>query len=331
MTKTFFLFQTPDERLASLNDWAARDYTNVKLVDALAGDADAQARKRAETLGLPPDSEATQAELDRARSALYRSAIQGAFAKNDIDAGLALHGRAASNLTPADATALDPLVNFARERKIGREYADGLPSVDSPNMPDLKQAHLDATAQNEADWPDDDSQRATNQHFIDVKFGKAMRDALDTQAELRRSVADWLTRPGPDGEAQTERPPVAMWTALSPEERDQVDHILRRAPWATPLPRPKIEWLPKPPKGFVRPEEIPERQELPERPKLDESRMYPPDYKNPRAPSGIGIMPAMPPGPLPRGLEWLLPWVKPELQPPEYNDHPSPKVWPDKA
>lgn len=42
-------------------------------------------------------------------------------------------------------------------------------------------------------------------------------------------------------------------------------------------------------------------------------------------------MPAMPPGPLPRGLEWLLPWVKPELQPPEYNDHPSPKVWPDKA
>ncbi len=73
MTNKHFLFQTPDERLASLNDWAARDYPNAKLVDGLAGDAEAQARKRAETLGLPPDSEARQAELDRARSALYRS------------------------------------------------------------------------------------------------------------------------------------------------------------------------------------------------------------------------------------------------------------------
>lgn len=157
MTDKFFLFQTPNERLASLNDWAARDYANVKLVDALAGDAEAQARKRAETLGLPPDSEATQAELDRARSALYRSAVQGAFARNDIDAGLALHGRAVNELVPADATVLDPLVAFARERKLGREYADGLPSIDSLNMPDLKQAHLDATARNEADWPDDAS------------------------------------------------------------------------------------------------------------------------------------------------------------------------------
>src|SRR5258708_40310553 len=106
MSNKFFLFQTPDERLAALNDWAARDYTNFKLVDALAGDAEAQARKRAETLGLPPDSEETQADLDRARSALYRSAIQGAFGKNDVDAGLELHGRAAPQLIPPDATAL---------------------------------------------------------------------------------------------------------------------------------------------------------------------------------------------------------------------------------
>lgn len=155
-----------------------------------------------------------------------------------------------------------------------------------------------------------------------------MRDALDTQAELRRSVADWLTRPGPNGEAQTERPPVAMWAALSPEERDQVDHILQRAPWATPRPRPKIELLPKPPKGSEPP---PKGQELRERPKLDKSWMYPPPGEDPRKTPGIGIMPALPPGPLPQGLEWLLPWVKPELQPPEYNDSPSPKVWPDKA
>lgn len=281
MTNKHFLFQTPDERLASLNDWAARDYANVELVDGLAGDAEFQARKRAETLGLPADSEATRAELDRARSALYRSAIQGAFAKNDVEAGFALHGRATDKLVPADATILDPLVAFARERRIGRDYADALPIIEASSMADLKQAHLDATARNEADWPDDDSQRATNQHFIDVKFGKAMRDALDMRAELRRSVADRLTRPGPNGEAQTERPPVAMWAALSPEERDQVDHILQRAPWATPLPRPKFEWLPKPPKGFLRPEEIPERQELPERPKLDESWMYPPDLQEP--------------------------------------------------
>ena len=173
MSNNFFLFQTPDERLAALNDWAARDYTNFKLVDALAGDTETQARKRAETLGLPADSEETQAELDRAPSALYRSAIQGAFAKNDVDVGLELHGRAAPQLVPADATILDPLVAFARERKIGRQYADGLPGIEASSMADLKQAHLDATARNETDWPDDASQRATNQHFIDVKFGKA--------------------------------------------------------------------------------------------------------------------------------------------------------------
>jgi hypothetical protein len=189
------------------------------------------------------------------------------------------------------------LVAFARERKIGREYADGLPSLESSSMPDIKQAHLDATARNEADWPDDASQRATNQHFIDVKFGKAMRDALDTQAELRRSVADWLTRPGPNGEAQTERPPVAMWAALSPEQRDQVDHILMRPTWETPRPRPKIEWLPKLPKGS----ELPEGPELPERPTLDESWMYPPPSKNVRKMPGIGIMPALPRGRCRRG------------------------------
>jgi len=42
-------------------------------------------------------------------------------------------------------------------------------------------------------------------------------------------------------------------------------------------------------------------------------------------------MPALRPPTLPPGLEWLLPWTNPELQPPEYNDRTSPKVWPDKA
>jgi hypothetical protein len=53
MTNTFFLFQTPDERLAAFNSWGARDHADFKLVDGLASDAEAQARKRAETLGLP--------------------------------------------------------------------------------------------------------------------------------------------------------------------------------------------------------------------------------------------------------------------------------------
>jgi hypothetical protein len=59
MTSKHFLFQTPDERLANLNAWAARDYSNFKLVDGLADDAEAQARKRTQTLGLPRDSEAS--------------------------------------------------------------------------------------------------------------------------------------------------------------------------------------------------------------------------------------------------------------------------------
>jgi hypothetical protein len=225
---TFYLFQTPDERLAHLNDWAARDYANFKLVDMLAGDTQSHARKRAEALGLAADSAATQAELDHARSALYRSAIEAAFVKNDIDAALTLHDRAEDALVPNDATALEPLVSAGRERQIGRDYAAGLAGIAARSLPELDQAHLAATARNEADWPDDAAQQAANQHFIDVRFGKAKRDVMKFKAAVNSSVAQWLNTRSPSGGRQTDRPPLTLWVHLTPEERQVVDAMLLR-------------------------------------------------------------------------------------------------------
>ncbi|SKA30585.1 hypothetical protein SAMN02745126_04991 [Enhydrobacter aerosaccus] len=65
-----------------------------------------------------------------------------------------------------------------------------------------------ATARNQADWPDNPRQRATNQHFIDVAFGTKKREALKARADLARAVTDWLAQPAPDGGPQTRRPPL---------------------------------------------------------------------------------------------------------------------------
>jgi len=88
-------------------------------------------------------------------------------------------------------------------------------------------AHRAATARNDADWVDDPSQRATNQHLIDVQFEAQKRDIEQANARLGKAVTDWVTRPRPDGSPQTDRPPPALWKQLAPDEQQAVDANLR--------------------------------------------------------------------------------------------------------
>jgi hypothetical protein len=80
--------------------------------------------------------------------------------------------------------------------------------------------------QNNSDWPDNPGQRAINQHFIDTTFGQKKRDAIQAKAALNQAVTDWLNQPGPDGQPQTDRPPLSVWTLLSPEQQQAVDTAL---------------------------------------------------------------------------------------------------------
>jgi hypothetical protein len=82
----------------------------------------------------------------------------------------------------------------------------------------LEAAHAAATAQNNTDWPDNDSQRATNQHFIDVLFGQKKSDVVQAKSERDQAVAEWLGQSD-----QVERPPLRLWAQLGPSEKKAVD------------------------------------------------------------------------------------------------------------
>ncbi|HTR87320.1 MAG TPA: hypothetical protein VMI56_22750 [Reyranella sp.] len=90
-----------------------------------------------------------------------------------------------------------------------------------PALTALDDAHQAATAKNEAEWGHDPNQQATNQHFIDVRFGKAKRDVVKAKVELNKAVNSWLAQPG-----QTERPPLPVWTQMTAGEQKATDTVL---------------------------------------------------------------------------------------------------------
>jgi hypothetical protein len=168
--------------------------------------------------------------LSNAASSIWRSAIEGALAKDDTGPAIALHQLAGDSIAPADAAILDRYVDGARERETGRNYlatiavpeADPSAPLDvAKSLADLDAAHTAATAQNEAEWLDNPSQRATNQHFIDVAFGRKKRDTVQTRADLLQNVDDWLNKSG-----QIQRPPTAIWTRLNRDEQEAIDSAL---------------------------------------------------------------------------------------------------------
>src|SRR5476649_251023 len=213
--------QTATERLNQLHQQAALDYGDPGSIEAYGRASESAARERARTMKFGPDSDEAQAEVDAARSSTWRSAIEAALAKMHTTPAIALFQQAAARLSPDDTTALAPQIDAAKEHEAGQDYLAKLPIPDTRDLSELDAAHQAATAQNEADWPDNDSQRATNQHFVDIAFGQKKRDAAQAKAELAQTLNDWLGQPG-----QTASPPLNIWSRLDANQQREADTVL---------------------------------------------------------------------------------------------------------
>src|SRR5471032_2100200 len=155
--------QTATERLNQLQQQAALDYRDPGSIEAYARASESAARERARTLKFGKDSNEAQTEVDAARSSVWRSAIEAALGRTHTAPAIALFEQAADRLSPDDTTALAPQIDAAKEHEAGHAYLASVPIPDTRDLNELDVEHQAATAQNESDWPDDDSQRATNQ------------------------------------------------------------------------------------------------------------------------------------------------------------------------
>lgn len=217
-------------RLDRLNQQAGRDHADPKMVEALANASESSARDHARASGHKADSPEAQAEVDIARSSVFRHAIEGALAEGAYSTAIKLHDRAKDKLVPGDAELLDKIIEDAREMEVGKAYVAKIAPLSltiSASLEDLNKAETEATAKNNADWKNNDTQRLTNQHLIDIQFGEDKQKIEEDKAELTRTVYDWLTKPGPNGRLRTGRPPLTTWAKLSLEEQKGVDGVLK--------------------------------------------------------------------------------------------------------
>ena len=215
--------QTATERLNQLRQQAALDHADLGSIEAYARASESAARERARTLKFRPDSPEASREIEGAQSSIWRRAIEAALDKIDTKSAIILYNQAADRITPTESGVLAPQIDAAKEHQAAQDYLAKLSIPDTHDLGELDTAHQSATTQNEADWPTNDSQRTTNQHFIERAFAEKKGGIVRAKAELDQSVKDWLSRP-----SQTQRPPLAAWTSLNPEERSRVDDELKR-------------------------------------------------------------------------------------------------------
>jgi hypothetical protein len=154
--------QTSTERLNQLRQQAALDYADPGSIEAYDRVSESAARERVRTMKFGPDSDQAQAEVDGARSSIWRSVIEAALFKRDVKAAIALHEQAAERLSSDDAAILSPQIRAAHEHDIAREYVPSIVPADPPQtIPDIDDAHEEASAQNDADWGHDPELHAT--------------------------------------------------------------------------------------------------------------------------------------------------------------------------
>jgi hypothetical protein len=229
------------DRLDLLHKQAGFSYDDPDSVANYADAGRSAALHQADLAGFAPEEADTH--TSNAASAIWRSAIEAALAKDATRPAIALHARAADTLSLSDAAILAPQIEGAREREIGRAYLAKVPMPENdPAKPldhaqvlaALETTHAAATDRNTSDWPDNDSQRATNQHFIDVAFGQKKRDAVEAKVNLDRSVDDWLKKVSSDGQPQTNRPPLPIWASLTADDQQRIDDVIKQN--ANPAP-----------------------------------------------------------------------------------------------
>ena len=222
-------------RLDHLLEQARYHYDDHALIEGFAGAGESAAADQARLAGLKPDSDTAKAQAAAARSAIWRRAIEAALTANNHRAASTLYERANGRLAPADTAVLQPQLKAAAEIETARDYLAKIvrPASQSPAFFDALRlleeadaAHEAATEQNNTDWAGNPTQRATNQHYIDVQFGQRKHGIEQAKGQLDGAVADWLTLPMPDGQLQINRPPLAIWTRLGPDDQAVVDAVL---------------------------------------------------------------------------------------------------------
>ena len=223
------------DRLDLLRKQVALDHSDPGLLEGYARAGETAALDQARITGLLPESDEAKQMAAGARSSLYRSAIEGALAAGNHEAASTLYERAKDKLAAGDTVVVQPQLKAAAEIETAREYVGKIilppnelaACFDAPRlMEDADAEHEAATEQNNSDWTDNPTQRATNQHYIDVQFGQKKRWIQDSKRQLERAVANWLIQPMSDGQPQISRPPLALWIQLSVDEQKAVDRQL---------------------------------------------------------------------------------------------------------
>ncbi|MBS0521002.1 MAG: hypothetical protein JSR90_20035 [Proteobacteria bacterium] len=219
---------TAAARLDQLRQQAALDYADPGAIDAYDRASESAASEHARMSGLRDGSDEAASALSKARSSIWRQAIEAALGRMDLKPAIALYERGEDRLEAADLDILVPMIDGARQYGVGIDYVGDLLPSHPQDLNELDAAHRAAIDRNAIDWPDDGSQRATNQHLIDVAFGQRKRDALKAGLDLVRDVSRWLDRSTSDGGPQIARPPLAIWTRLDPDQKREVDAVLAR-------------------------------------------------------------------------------------------------------
>ena len=182
----------------------------------------------------------------QARSSVYRRAIEAALAAGDTRSAIGLYEQAKDRLTVGDAGPMQGQIKAVTQRETAQAYLADLPKpmpgepsalFDAPRqLADADVAHREATAQNDADWIHDPSQRAINQHYIDVQLGQQKQAIAEAKAKLDNAVSTWIATPRPDGRPQTDLPPPSLWVQLSPDEQQNVLAVLKQNATDQPAP-----------------------------------------------------------------------------------------------
>jgi hypothetical protein len=201
------------------------DFDKVML---MAGINEEMAGEVAKLVGLEPGSEAAKVLGAQARSRTYRAAVEGALERAGRQACIDLYDKVKNALSAQDRNELGGHIDDQRQRQAAHDYVDKIVPSMPPALVDIDGAHAQATAQNEADFVNDPSQRAANQHVIDIRFGKHKRHIEQAGTELAQAVEDWVATPAADGGPQTERPPSAIWKRLDANQQKAVDERLKR-------------------------------------------------------------------------------------------------------